>query len=224
MRKTTLALIAAGLIATFYDPKPETLIDIKQGSGTIYEQTQEEGELELRVVAQYRQMEDCWAYHDNKWYDVGYNEKSTNVELDNYMMMIPLFEIQLNNKKDASISFYHVHPSFSTGCLKVGTYLSELDIYMHYALKKYFNNQNVGLVSCVINKDEVIEYDFTPELYRQFLISGEKGLRRLQPAFAMLEVDSKDWRYGLKQCTDRYYKNLSDCGMIIKRRPFDNRK
>ena len=153
-------LLTSVLIATtIYNCKPHTELKISNNTGKKTFISQEEGEQDLQILAQYKNKEDAWIYFDGMWADIGTNITNNSVSKSNSTILNAIPEDVLSS---ITIHEYHTHP----GNEFINNTPPGPSDYKSLAENKKFlrAQRNVNVVGNVVTATGVWTYDLTRHL------------------------------------------------------------
>lgn len=213
-KKTLPSLLAAATLACSTLPRErpkayESLpIQVRRGSGTVYNLSKEAGEEALHLLAKTAKCEDYWIFTNNQWIDVGVNETTDGVNGD--------YEVFKKFAKEV-VTEYHIHPR-DDKCIYPP---SSKDIIKHSNLKLELRKQGIGLESKVYDGEGEWTYAVSKDV-ETFL--SLKNVKRHDKTFeelfcetvvaaTVLFIDSEN--NPRDELIQRYIQKVNDFGVYL---------
>ena len=213
-KKTLPSLLAAAALAcsTVSRERPaahELLpIQVRRGSGTVYNLSKEEGERALHLLARTAKLEDYWIFTNNQWIDIGVNETPDGVNGD--------YELFKKFAKEF-VTEYHVHPR-DDRCIYPP---SSKDVIKHSNLKLELRKQGISLESRLYDGEGEWTYTVSKDVETFLSLKNvkrhdktfEELFRETVVAATVLLIDSEN--NPRDELIQRYIQKVSDFGVYL---------
>lgn len=199
------ALIAIGCSTV---PKKSQTIEVRRGSGTIYNLSKEAGEQALHLLARTAKLEDYWIFTSNQWIDVGVNETPDGVNGD--------YEAFKKFAKEV-VTEYHIHPKTD----RIIYPPSSKDIIKHSNLKLELRKQGISLESKLYDGEGEWTYTVSRDVETFLSLKNikrrdktfEELFRETVVAATVLFIDSEN--NPRDELIQRYIQKVSDFGVYL---------
>lgn len=152
----SMAVLGGSALLGLNSCSDPNIINIKSGSGKVYNISYSKGRSRLHELAKTAKKEDAWLYVNEKWYDVGYSEEETQT----YLAADSITRLLKEDQGEAILT--HIHPHSTEYQIFPP---APFDIASHAQLKKEARkNPKIEFKSEVYDGYGVWRYDTTESI------------------------------------------------------------
>lgn len=202
-------------LAPFYIGRQH--IEVRQGIGSTYQTSYENGIAYIHELAKTSKTEDQWVYSENEWQDIGKDEDKFSVRQD-----FSKVKDSLIRKKSVMV---HIHPDENDDKFYPPS-MPDLEIYAKYK-SEFSDYSNTELKAQTVDKDGLWTYDLSEETETLLKGRGFENCRVNRPRISLkwkimdLEKLTIIGNRKLDDAIKDYIKEAEKLGIYLTYKSFD---